>query len=402
MMTPTLLLDLDDTLLENSMETFVPAYLKAISGYMADYSPPEKFAAALMAATEQMLANRLATRTLSETFSQCFYPDLGLDEQAMQAPLDKFYAQEYPRLEAITGARPQAVKLVEEALQSGYRLAVATNPLFPRVATLQRLRWAKLPADRFDFALVSTFEDFHFAKPQPAYFAEVLAQLGWPDGPVVVIGDDPELDIQAARQLGLATYWVTEEAGSSPNEASPLAGAGPLEDALAWIESTPQEDLLPRYDTPTALVATLHATLAALHTFTNRLPGAKWTTRPAAGSLSLTEILCHLRDTEREVNLPRLEAFENDGEPFISGVDTDPWAEQREYNRQDGAQAFQAFVDARTQLLDKLGQLPPDSWSHQARHSIFGPTTLQELVGFSARHDRLHLGQMHDLLARLN
>jgi hypothetical protein len=295
------------------------------------------------------------------------------------------------------------VKLVEEARQRGYRLAVATNPLFPRVATLQRLGWAGLPIERYDFALVSTFEDFHFAKPNPAYFAEVLAQLGWPDGPVVVIGDDPELDIQAARQLGLATYWITETANEKESaDMAPLASAGPLENALTWIEAASPDDLLPRYDTPTALTAILQATLAALHTFTNRLPAAMWTVRPAPESLSLTEILCHLRDTEREVNLPRLEAFEDNEEPLISGVDTDPWAEQREYNRQDGAQAFQAFIDARMQLLEKLSQLPPEDWDRQARHSIFGPTTFRELVGFSARHDRLHLGQVYDLLARLN
>ena len=36
----TLLLDLDDTLLENSMAEFLPAYLREVSTYLADYVDP--------------------------------------------------------------------------------------------------------------------------------------------------------------------------------------------------------------------------------------------------------------------------------------------------------------------------------------------------------------------------
>jgi hypothetical protein len=33
-------------------------------------------------------------------------------------------------------------------------------------------------------------------------------------------------------------------------------------------------------------------------------------------------------------------------------------------------------------------------WSRPARHAIFGPTTLQELAGFMAGHDRAHVQQV--------
>jgi len=37
-------------------------------------------------------------------------------------------------------------------------------------------------------------------------------------------------------------------------------------------------------------------------------------------------------------------------------------------------------------------------WDRPARHAIFGPTSLQELVGFMAEHDRLHVRQAFEAI----
>ena len=47
-MSLTILLDLDDTLLGNSMDTFLPAYMQALGEYLAPYAPPEKMIPALL------------------------------------------------------------------------------------------------------------------------------------------------------------------------------------------------------------------------------------------------------------------------------------------------------------------------------------------------------------------
>ena len=51
------------------------------------------------------------------------------------------------------------------------------------------------------------------------------------------------------------------------------------------------------------------------------------------------------------------------------------------------------FTAARKQTLALLDGLA-NEWSRPARHAIFGPTTLQELVGFVATHDRTHVQQV--------
>ena len=79
-------------------------------------------------------------------------------------------------------------------------------------------------------------------------------------------------------------------------------------------------------------------------------------------------------------------------------MDTDRWAEERNYIQQDGRSALHRFTYDRIKLLSLLEGLTPAEWQRPARHAIFGPTTLQELVGFIVGHDRLHVRQAYDVI----
>ena len=144
-----------------------------------------------------------------------------------------------------------------------------------------------------------------------------------------------------------------------------------------------------------ALMTSVPASIASL---LDEAPASAWTSRPAPAEWALTEVLCHLRDTEREVNQPRLQRLLNETEPFISSRNTDAWAEERGYLKEDGRTVFQEFLTARLSTLETLKGLSDADWARKARHSIFGPTTLLELVGFMATHDRIHIQQIWKLI----
>jgi hypothetical protein len=107
----------------------------------------------------------------------------------------------------------------------------------------------------------------------------------------------------------------------------------------------------------------------------------------------------HLRDADSEVNLPRLKKILEETNPFLPGVDTDRWAEERDYLYQDGKQALQHFSVVRQRLLRILEQISPADWERTARHAIFGPTHLKELIAITAGHDQLHVRQMVSTVA---
>jgi FMN phosphatase YigB (HAD superfamily) len=388
-----LLFDLDDTLLGNEMSNFVPAYLQALAKRMAMVADPIVLIKTLMAATHQMVANPSPDKTLEEKFDAAFYPPLGLIRQEVQGIIDAFYAEDFPKLQGLTQLRPEAANVVQQLLERGDQAAIATNPLFPRTAILQRLSWAGLPADQVPFTMIPSYETFHFAKPNPAYFAEFLGQLGWPRIPVVMVGNDVESDIGAARQLGLPVFWMTNDGASTWNGQGSIPPHGKLTDLIPWMDASSTEPLPTNFTTPNALLAVLRSTPAALATLCHQR-STNLERRPAPDEWSPSEVLCHLRDVDSEVNLRRMQKIINERNPFLPGQDTDPWAEIRHYCQQDGLQALYDFTQARLELLGLLENLPPEGWERRARHAIFGPSNLRELVNIIAGHDILHVQQV--------
>jgi hypothetical protein len=88
-----------------------------------------------------------------------------------------------------------------------------------------------------------------------------------------------------------------------------------------------------------------------------------------------------------------LQKIQNSDNPFLAAEITDQWVEERHYSTQDGHQALNEFIAARKETLAFLDGTGVD-WSRTARHSIFGPTNLQEVVNFIAGHDRGHIQQI--------
>jgi FMN phosphatase YigB (HAD superfamily) len=400
--TNTLLLDLDNTLLGNDINVFIPEYMAAISRHFSPLVEPQQFLRAMQRGTQAMVANRQPDCTLQEAFEAGFFGSLKIDANEFYRLADEFYTEVFPGLRRLTQPIPGAVQMVEAALKRGDRLAVTTNPLFPRTAILQRLEWAGLPVERYPFAMVTSFEKFHFAKPDPAFYAETLGYLGWPSGPVVVTGDDPVRDVGGGKQLGLATYWIAPEEVVMPGGDPAPTGRGLLPNLTPWLEAIDPAALEPDFSSISAMLAILRATPAVLDSLCRDLPGGMWLAPPRPGEWSLTEIACHLRDVEGEVNLQRLQKLLETANPFLSGQDTDAWAETRNYRRQDGRRALAEFTSYRGEVLKTLEALEPDGWQRPARHAIFGPTRLIELVEIMAAHDRLHIQQVQSVLEAIS
>jgi FMN phosphatase YigB (HAD superfamily) len=335
-----------------------------------------------------MYASTRSDQTLEQVFSENFYPALDLPQADLAARIDHFYDEIFPTLQPLTKPRPAAVALVEWAFAQGWQVAVATDPLFPRKAILHRLRWAGLPPEKYPFTLISDFQTFHFAKASVAYFPEFLGQLVWTDEPLLMVGDSLERDIYPARQAGLPAFWLSD--GTPPPPGVP---SGSLDDLRHYLETVDLASLKVETGSPSALTAFLQATPALIHHLSLHLPAETWAERPASGEWSFLEILCHLRDVDAEVNLARLETVLGAEKAFIVGQMTDQWAEERQYQQQNGETALRDYFAARVRLVEKLKTLAPADWERSARHSIFGPTTLRELVSFMVDHDRLHIQQ---------
>ena len=123
-----------------------------------------------------------------------------------------------------------------------------------------------------------------------------------------------------------------------------------------------------------------------------------WTWRPTESSWSLAEVVCHLRDVEREVHQWRFQALVDQDNAFIPGVSADEWALERQYWHQDGPKALVEFIDNRTETIVLLNSFSTSMWERHGRHAFFGPTSMHELLSIVVRHDDLHWEQIQELL----
>ena len=386
-MIQALLLDLDGTLLDNDIQAFLQVYLGRLGRAMAPWVAPDVLVPQLLRSTSVMLANRDPARTLQETFAGDFYPALGTTEEALVARFEDFYRDEFPKLQAQTARRPAAAMLVQAALASGLRLAVATNPLFPRIAIDQRLAWAGVPSDRVAYDVVTSYETFHSAKPQLAYYAEILGHLGVAPSRAAMVGDSPSDDLAPARALGMAVFHVSP----SPDPDYP---GGALDQVIGWLGTAEAQTNHDAEHAPAGVLARLHGQLGTLLTRFGTLSDEAWRSPLSVDHWTPAQMICHLRDLEAEAHLPRLQLMLQSEAAFLPAVDSDRWVDERDYAGQSGPEALRAFVELRKETLARLAVLSPQDWERRATHALLGPASLADVMSLAADHELVHLAAL--------
>jgi len=144
----------------------------------------------------------------------------------------------------------------------------------------------------------------------------------------------------------------------------------------------------------------LSRTPAILDLLTGELDLAGWRARPAAGRWSPLEILCHLRDEEREDFGARLRVVLAGGGVFAP-IRPAEWVMERRYQEVDPAVALGEFQSRRAETLALLDRIDP-----AALHAIGYPDGRQftlsglDVLGAWAAHDLLHLRQLTGTLAQ--
>ena len=205
-MIDTVFFDLDGTLLPMDQEEFVNAYMGLLAKKLAPHGyEPKKLVAAVWAGTGAMVRND-GRKTNEEVFWDDFCGTFG--EQARQdLPLfEEFYATDFGKARMVCGFAAEAAQIVALLKQKGITTALATNPLFPQIATRQRIRWAGLEPE--DFALVTTYENSRYCKPNPDYYRDILAKLGKHPENCLMVGNDVGEDMIPARAVGMQVFLL--------------------------------------------------------------------------------------------------------------------------------------------------------------------------------------------------
>jgi FMN phosphatase YigB (HAD superfamily) len=393
------LIDLDDTLLGNDMDHFLPGYLHALSKSIPDV-PEKLMIKELMAGTKKMVGKTTSENTLAEVFNSHFYPGIGINKDELENQITQFYQQDFPKLQNLTTTNLESISVVDKIQEAGHPMVIATNPLFPSAAQFHRLAWAGFPTPDGLFKDVTSFENYHFCKPNPEYYAEILFKHGFINMPAVMIGNSFSDDILPAEKLGLSTYWITDQ-GNKHHSQGILSAAGPLSGVPAWLNDI-EEKIAPIEwcRTLDQSITTLRVTPAIFDGFGIHYTPAILTHNPTADDWSINEILQHLLDADTHLNVARVRKFFNELKPFIASMDLDALTNNHSEPIKEYQLVLSQFFSIRTELINLITSATPEITSKQAVHTIFGPTTFGEIIEFIAIHDRNHIQQSLNVLSK--
>lgn len=204
----TVLFDLDGTLLPMDNDAFTKGYFKLLAAAMMLHGyEPQKLVDSIWAGTAAMVKND-GSRTNEEAFWACVYEIYGDKIIQDKALFERFYAVDFQQARSFCGYAPAAAQCVRAAQAAGMQVVLATNPIFPAVATESRIRWAGLEPE--EFVLYTTYENTGYCKPNPAYYRDLIRRLSLDPQRCLMVGNDVSEDMEAASAAGMQVFLLTD------------------------------------------------------------------------------------------------------------------------------------------------------------------------------------------------
>ena len=145
----------------------------------------------------------------------------------------RFYESDFNKAVCTTKPTELSDRIVKAAKKKGLETYLATNPVFPRCATMNRIRWAEL--DAADFRTITTYEKCIYCKPNPNYFRMILEEFDLDPAECLMVGNDVQEDL-SIRTLGVRTFLVTDTMENRKNLPVDSEYTGSLADLLEFIE----------------------------------------------------------------------------------------------------------------------------------------------------------------------
>ena len=233
-MITTVFFDLDGTLLPMDQEKFVKSYLGRMAKKMAPHGyEPEMLVKSVWMGTGAMVKND-GSATNETVFWNVFDQLFGRDTRVDEPLFEEFYRNEFQAVKDDCGFDPRAAEAIRQIKALGLRTVLATNPLFPPIATHSRVRWAGLGPEDFEF--ITTYDNSCFCKPNPDYYREILGKLNLKAEECVMVGNDVNEDM-VARELGMKVFLLTDCILNKDNKDISQYPCGSFPELLDYIWS---------------------------------------------------------------------------------------------------------------------------------------------------------------------
>lgn len=227
-----ILFDLDGTLLPMDQDIFIKAYFGALAKNLAQYGyKSEELISVIWNGTRAMIKNN-GEALNEERFWNEFEGFYGKGARSEEKTLAKFYENDFDAVSASCGFSEKSKQVIELCKSLGYRVVLATNPVFPEIATRKRARWAGL--DPSDFELITHYSNSRHCKPNIEYYKDILCELGLDGNECVMVGNDVSEDM-IAKELGMRVFLLENHIINKNGDDISVYPHGDYDDLIRFI-----------------------------------------------------------------------------------------------------------------------------------------------------------------------
>jgi hypothetical protein len=149
------------------------------------------------------------------------------------------------------------------------------------------------------------------------------------------------------------------------------------------------------------LVSTLAAAPARIQALVGNFSAEQLRRRPAADEFSFVQSVCHLRDLEVEGYTTRIKRILAEDRPVLADIDGGRLAIERDYNKQNSAEALRIFAQARAENVRALSELGLDELNREGTIEGVGIVKVERLLEMMSEHDAGHLDEIEQIHRRL-
>lgn len=229
-----IMFDLDGTLLPMNQNEFVKIYFEGLTNkFIPKGYEPKKLMESIWLGIKEMVKNdgsllneKVFWNKLSSIYGNKIYDEI--------PSFEEYYLTDFIKAKEACSLTNKANEIIKLSKNLGYKVVLATNPIFPSVATKQRIKWAGL--EESDFELVTTYENSTSCKPNLSYYQEIMNKFSVTPEECVMIGNDATEDM-ISNELGIKVFLLKDCLINSKNVDISKYPQGSFEELEIFIKN---------------------------------------------------------------------------------------------------------------------------------------------------------------------
>ena len=205
-MLKAVLFDLDGTLLPMNEAEYIKVYGELLNIKLTKLGlDGVKLGKLIWDSMMQMDLND-GSKTNDDIFNKTFIKFYKDEAEKYKEILLDYYTNDFKGTKIVCKDNPLAKSIIKFIKENNLLCILATNPVYPKIATINRMNFIGL--DESDFAIFTHHENSRYTKANPKYYQDLLNKFNLKPEEVLLFGNNTFEDGESSLACGIKTYLI--------------------------------------------------------------------------------------------------------------------------------------------------------------------------------------------------